>query len=68
MKDRVEFQKKVITDRVKVTAKIEQQEWDNIIEYSNAAVQKKKEKLVHSFPYFVQCFIQVVQCFTHSVS
>jgi len=44
MKERVEFQEKIIPDRINVANKINQDEWDNIIENSQASLQKTKEK------------------------
>jgi hypothetical protein len=44
MKSRLEFQNKVIDDRISIIAKLMPGEWDSIMVYSQQSVVKKKEK------------------------
>jgi hypothetical protein len=44
MIERRDFQQKVIDDRIYIVKKIEQEEWDLILELSRKSVEKNKEK------------------------
>ena len=45
IKERKQFQEKVLSNRVSLAKKIEQEEWDNIMKKSGESLEKKEKKL-----------------------